>query len=54
MSSQVFKSSNVLKMRRFFFSERKNVQIFQSMKWLELIESEVLLACHNMLASVSL
>lgn len=54
MNSQVFKSSNYLKVRRFFFSGRKNVQIFQSIKWPELTESEVLLACRNMLASVSL
>lgn len=53
MNSQVFRSSNDLKMRRFFFSERKNVQFFQSMKWLELIESEVLLASGDVLASVS-
>lgn len=53
MNSQVFRSSHDLKMRRFFFSERKNVQFFRSMKWLELIESEILLASGDVLASVS-
>ena len=54
MNSQVFKSLNYSKMRGFFFSGRKDVPIFRSMKRLELIKYEVLLACCNMLTSVSL
>lgn len=54
MNSSLFKSSNDLEMRRFFFSKRKNVQVFQNTKWLELTASEVLLTSSDMLASVSL
>lgn len=43
MNSQVFKSSNNWKMRRFF-SDTENIQILQSTKWFELIELGVLLA----------
>lgn len=44
IDSQVFKSSNDFKMRKFFFSDKENSQIFQSTKRLGLIELEVLLA----------
>lgn len=41
-------------MRRFFLSERKIVQTFRSTKWLELLESEVLLTPRDRVASASL